>query len=104
MQTYLVPFTAPGYTQPQGGRFERTAQEGPVSLGKLAGSGFLEPTVNSLEGFYYATTANAQNDRPHGGFPVYGVKFATTQPLLQRIQDFLNKYGEIMVEEKLLAP
>ena len=104
MQPYLTAFTTPGYTQPRRDKFVRTTDYGPVSLGKLRGAGLLERSVESLRRLHFATAANQMNDRDRGGFPTMENTFAEAQADLQRIQEFLDTYGEIMVEEGLLAP
>ncbi|RUL86993.1 coiled-coil domain-containing protein [Tautonia sociabilis] len=104
MQPYLTAFTTPGYTQPRRDKFVRTTDYGPVSLGKLRGAGLLERSVESLRRLHFATAANQMNDRERGGFPTMENTFAEAQADLQRIQEFLVTYGEIMVEEGLLTP
>lgn len=107
MQTYLVPFTSAGFTQPGGRGFERTTEKGPVSFGRLQGAGVLDRDINSLKKLYYSTTANGMNDRDHGGFPKYfggAQDWNRKHPTIQLVQDFLNEFGPIMVEKGLLAP
>jgi hypothetical protein len=107
MRGYLTPFTSSGYAQPGRYGFVRTTEKGPVSLSKLQGMGFLKKTIGSLQSFYYSTTANRMNDRPSGAFPQYvggASDWARKQETVQTVQDFLNKFGTIMVEKKLLAP
>lgn len=107
MRGFLVPFTSSGYAQPAKRGFKRTVTKGPVSFSKLQGAGFLKKDINSLKTLYYATTANRMNDRSSGAFPRYfggAQDWARRQETIQTIQDFLNKYGTIMVEKKLLAP
>lgn len=107
MQSYLVPFTSTGFTQPGGHGFERTTEKGPVSLGRLQGAGVLNRDLNSMKKLYYSTTANGMNDRDHGGFPRYfggAQDWDRRHPTIQMIQDFLNEFGPILVEKGLLAP
>jgi hypothetical protein len=107
MRGYLTPFTSSGYAQPGRYGFKRTTEKGPVSLSKLQGMGYLKKEIRALQSFYYATTANRMNDRPHGAFPQHfggAADWARKQETIQTIQNFLNKYGTIMVEKKLLAP
>jgi hypothetical protein len=107
MRGYLIPFTSSGFAQPGGRGYTRTTEKGPVSFSKLQGAGYLKKTIGSLKSFYYSTTANRMNDRPGGAFPNYiggAGDWGRRQETIQSIQDFLNKYGTILVEKKLLAP
>ncbi len=45
-----------------------------------------------------------ENDRPTGSFPAYNTLDEALQRVLEPIQKFLVKYGEIMVEKEILAP
>lgn len=106
MKSYLTPFTSDGLTQPGRRTFGPAAKRGPVSLAKLKGTGALEEAPGSRNLLYYMT-ANGSNDRNLGAFPRFQGGRSDTdpkQPLLKSIQDFLNTYGDLMVEKKLLAP
>jgi len=106
MKTYLTPFVTPGFSQPTSAdAWKRGSEKSPVSFGALKGAGVLEPGFASLSKLMYKTSANGWNDRPMGGFPQYrGGDPRKSQELLQQIQDFLNKYGDVMVEKELLLP
>ncbi len=106
MKTYLTPFVTPGFAQPTSkDSWKREAEKTPVSFGALQAARMLEPGFESLRKLMYKTSANGWNDRPMGGFPQYrGGDPRKSQELLQRIQNFLNKYGDIMVKKELLTP
>ena len=108
MQGYLTPFTADGFMQPEGNGYVRTAERGPVSFAALEGSGKLEKTIQALQALSPMRIGSDKNDRPLGGFPSYrpGIDGWTNemQETTSQVQDFLIRYGEIMVEKGLLAP
>jgi hypothetical protein len=98
----LKPFISEGLTQPDGRQFRPGGQKGPVSLAALKRNGMLEPNYESLDKLRVATTANKTNDRPLGSFPdLYNKNWQTG---VQRAQDLLNEFGELLVEKGMLAP
>jgi hypothetical protein len=107
IQSLLRPFITKGRTQPYKRSFEMTTEIGPVSLAKLQATGAPNRTVEAQELLWGMTTANRTNDRDLGGFPAFigGARdWREKQPTMQRAQELLNKYGELMVEKGLLAP
>lgn len=108
IRSLLTPFLSDGYTQPgRHGTFERTTEKGPVSFSQLKGSGLLDKNVDSIGRLHFATTANSINDRPYGSFPPQSIgsgERARTLTAVQRAQELLNKYGELLVEKEMLAP
>jgi len=83
-----------------------TGRKGPVSLSVLRSRGALESGRKGLEKLLYVGGTNT-NDRKRGAFPQYvGSEFAWRQldkDFIVKAQDYLNKYGDLMVEEGLLA-
>jgi len=101
---YLVPFTSTGYGQPHGWHYKRTTTKGPVSYGKLLGSGMLLENNGSLS-WLYLSTASAANDRELGAFPPHDSwSFDKHRETLLTIQSFLREFGPVMVKKKILAP
>ena len=109
IDTYLQPFTAPGYTQAiavLGGRTDRSTKKGPMSFSRLQTAGLLNDDVKSL--FFLACVANSGvNDRPHWQLDSPMVSPATLSPttieFLKNAQSLLRDYGDAMVEEGLLS-
>ena len=97
----LQPFITQGYTYNGD-----TGRKGPVSLAVLRGKGALEPGRKGLEKLLYVG-GTTTNDRPRGAFPQYvGSEFAWRQlnkDFLVTAQDYIIKYGDLMVEQGLLA-
>lgn len=108
IRSLLKPYISDGSTQPQGRHFARIGgKPSPVSLGRLQASGALQPTDAGQRTLYGVTSANRLNDRDLGAFPTYfggeddwRAKAAT----VQRAQELLIKYGNLMVEKGMLAP
>ena len=97
----LQPFITTGYTYNGD-----TGRRGPVSLAVLRGQGALDEGRKGLEKLLYIG-GTTTNDRQRGGFPQYvGSEFAWRQlnkDFLVKAQDYLNKYGELLIEAGLLA-
>ena len=106
IRSLLRPFITPGMTQPKGRGFVSASQQGPVSLAKLRSTGALEPTVGGRQTLYWITAANKMNDRDLGSFPSYfggAADWQRKHPTIKRAQDLLIKYGELLVEKKMMA-
>lgn len=107
IQRLLRPLISDGLTQP--GRqkyFERTVTKGPVSFAGLQRIGALDNSTNGLQ-ILHMTVGSPQNDRDLGAFPQHHTAndhWSKYQETLQRVQELLTKYGEVMVEKKMLAP
>ena len=115
IQSYLGVLTLPGYVQPgRGGDYITTVQKGPVSLSALRAAGVLSKDIYGLAAF---TVVVERLKRPSKGWPrlkVYNDRLTQTglgnvpvgpdQEFVQRAQDLLIKYGELMVGKKMLAP
>ena len=98
---YLAPFVGQGlkYRGKSEGR-------GPMSLSLLTSSGALEATTAGM----IELSKLAQNDRPKNGFPQWlayayfdDPRFTGQVAYVEKAQQFLKKFGELMVEEGLLA-
>ena len=111
IRTYLQPFLGDGYRQPgMDGRYTTSTTKGPVSLTALRGAQALDPGINGLATL---TIAAERSDRTHSGWPrlkVSGQRLVQTglgnrsvgpdQEFVQRAQDLLIKYGELMVKKR----
>jgi hypothetical protein len=107
INSMLKPFTSKGRTQPGSRGWRSDATYGPVSLSKLKSAGLLEDTVASRQNLYFLTTGNRYNDREHGAFPRYvggASDWQRKHPTIERAQDLLQKYGDLMVQKGMLAP
>ncbi|PHQ37036.1 hypothetical protein [Rhodopirellula bahusiensis] len=114
VQKYLVPFTSPGYRQPNSDSNPwdntRTAEAKPVSLSRLKRLGALDYNLKGLENLYIFGGIKARgtnNTRPLGSFPEYASQRLNRpevrQPL-ERAQQLLRDHGQAMVEQQLLSP
>jgi DNA repair exonuclease SbcCD ATPase subunit len=116
IQTFLQPFLADGYRQPDlNGMYTTSTTKGPVSLSALRATRALDPGIHGLAALSLVVE---RSDRPHAGWPrlkVSGERLVQAglgirpvgpdQEFLQRAQDLLNKYGELLVEKNnRLAP
>jgi hypothetical protein len=78
-----------------------------VSFSQLRGAALLEKNVDMIRRLHFVTTANRMNSRPYGSFPPQGLDRAhraRSLTAVQRAQELLNTYGELMVEKGMLAP
>jgi len=104
IRSLLRPLITDGLTQPGRNNFEPADKKGPVSLAKLRGTGALAPTAKARAGLYYIVGSN--NDRDLGSFPRYrggAQDVQSRQSTMMRVQELVNKYGELMVEKGMLA-
>ena len=95
----LRAYTSPGFA------YRPDDTKGPVSYSLIKSAGGLEPTRKGLDNLFYIATGNSDRDR--GGLPE-GVgghigSETPTQPI-ERAQELLIKYGELMVRKGMLAP
>ena len=96
---YLLAFIEDGYTYRRGNPVSR----GPVSLSLLHSHRALDPTKPGMESMMFI--ASRQNDRSRGaipGFSVYSWQNLPKEPIL-KAQQFLKKYGDLMVNIGMLA-
>lgn len=96
---YLSAFTEPGF------KHRSNQTKGPVSLALLRGEGALEGTRPGMEKLMRLAS---DNDRPRGAIPSYiggdnGWAITEKAPI-ERAQELLTKYGDLMVQKGLLAP
>ena len=106
IKSLLSPFITEGRTQPEQGFFRQSTQVGPVSLGKLNSERLLSVSIDDQRRLWYMA-AGGKNDRQLGGFPTYignATDWQAKQPTVQKAQALLIKYGELMVEKKMLTP
>ena len=98
----LQPFIADGYTYNEEDGPQRTGSHWP----RCAAGVRWRPGRKGLEKLLYVG-GTTTNDRERGAFPQYvGSEFAWRQlnkDFIVKAQDYLIKYGDLMVEEGLLA-
>ncbi len=78
---------------------------GSMSLGRLASIGALDQTKEGYE-LLYAVGGHRSNDRLRSGFPTYtfrGMANLTIVAKLKRASELLTKYGEILVEKRMIT-
>jgi hypothetical protein len=94
---YLSAFTRDGFVHRADGT------KGPVSLSFIDGQGALEPNRNGYEKL--SRLMSYGNDRPHGPIPHHIELFGQPRSLapIEKAQEYLKKYGQIMVSRGLLA-
>lgn len=101
IQAKLQPFLSTGYTYNGD-----SGRKGPVSLGVLRSQGALEPGRRGLERLLYVG-GTTTNDRNRGAFPQYiGGEWGwrqTNKDFLVQAQDYLIRYGDLLVEAGMLA-
>ena len=106
IRSLLRPFIADGRKQPNRGMFSMTTTNGPVSLSALHRERLLEVKTETQRRLW-SMAAGDYNDRDLGGFPSYignRMDWEAKQPAVQRAQELLIKYGDLMVEMEMLAP
>lgn len=79
-----------------GFKYRNDNAKGPASLSHIASQKGLESTANGS--YAMAFLANS-SDRPAGG-----LKNPASPERIRRAQDLLNKYGDLMVQKKMLEP
>ncbi len=113
MRSLLSPFITPGYRQPSvDTHLEVTPDALPISLSRLMRSRALEDSKKGMETMLILADSDSnyqpRNDRPHGSFPNRESETDIGKPeilrTLRTVQEFLRKYGDVMVEAKLLSP
>ena len=95
----LRAYTSPGFT------YRPDDTKGPVSYSLIRSSGGLEPTRKGLGSLFFIATGNSDRDR--GGLPAgVGGHIGSETPTapIERAQELLIKYGELMVRKGMLAP
>jgi hypothetical protein len=98
MKSLLAPFISPGKLQLQGASWVG-GEEGPVSLAAIQQLGALK--TNGGASYMLMYFGNGVNGRPMGSFPRGP---ANDQGEVGQVQNFINEYGDILVEKKLLRP
>ncbi len=95
----LKAFTSPGFA------YRPDDTKGPVSYSLIKSSGGLEPTRRGLGSLFFIAAGNTDRDR--GGLPEgVGGHIGSDTPIapIERAQQLLVKYGELMVRKGMLAP
>lgn len=100
-KTLLKAFITPGF------RHRVDGTKGPIALSFIKSQGALDPTQNGLEQLLRLASYN--NDRELGGLPHFVTGALTVgqearRKPVERAQELLNKYGEVLVQRGLLDP
>lgn len=99
IQGLLRAYTSPGFA------YRPDNTKGPVSYSLIKSAGGLEPTRKGLGNLFFIATGNSDRDR--GGLPAgVGGHIASETSIapIERAQELLVKYGELMVRKGMLAP
>ena len=108
----LAPFTTPDYTQPSQitnlmAHGTKTGKNEPVSLSKLQSLGVLDDTEYGMKKLAILNTRN-WTKRPRWSFvyeaPEPNLWSEQQFKMIRQTQEYLNKYGAILVQEGKLAP
>ena len=95
----LAAFVSPGF------KHRNDDKKGPASLSVIKARKALEDTQTGMTALLWL--ACADNDRPHDALPYYiggNVNWNETNAKpIERAQELLNKYGDLMVKKGLLA-
>ncbi len=103
MKAMLTPFTTAGTRQATTSfQYIDTGERKPVSFGALQRLGYLENSPQNR--LYFTKYVTALNNRPAGSFPNLSLDAGGGHEKIRKIQEFLQKYGEIMIEKELLSP
>jgi hypothetical protein len=79
---------------------------GPISIGGLRSTGALDQTDEGYETLY-RLAGGLGNDRLRTGFPNYstnGMSNPRVVAKVKRASELLNKYGDLFLQKKLIAP
>jgi len=104
INSLLRVFITEGMTQPgRLGEFQPADTRGKASLASIRATGALEPTVKGRNALFHSI--RSAKGRDHGSFPVHSGTFSGPNPgpATMRAQELLAKYGQHMVEKKMLA-
>ena len=98
---YLAAFITPGYKK------RDDDLKGPMSFALIKGGGALEGTQSGMTVLH--VLASHLNDRPRGPLPEYfggsTTDWSRVNPApIQKAQELLSKYGDLMVRKGMLAP
>ena len=104
IRSLLRPMLVEAKTQPgEYRKLERTTVTGPISLSRLRGSGALDNTTDGVKTLFMMFAVSG-HDREQGGFPRYQPGDMSSElDKAQTAQELLIKYGDLMVEKKMLA-
>lgn len=94
----LTAFTSPGFA------YRSDGTKGPVPFTVIKSASGLEATRKGLQNLFFIAVGN--NDRPRGGLPPgVGGQIVQETPVapIERAQELLKKYGELMVRKGMLG-
>jgi hypothetical protein len=100
IRRYLTPFITPGNRQ-----FGQTYTEEkkPLSFSGIQQAGALDNTAIGHQKFMFLAGGSA-NDRPSGVFPTYIGGHVHDPRDVVRAQNLLKRFGDLLVEKKMLEP
>ena len=104
----LAPFISAGRRQLNGTQWQFSDQAGPLSYAGIRATGALQNAESGYEQFLWLA-GGPNNDRANGAFPDYiggNVEMNVTAlvPAIRRSQVLIEEYGDLLVEQGLLAP
>lgn len=108
----LGAFLGGGRMQPFPGKGLEPAQMrlmalgGPISIGGLRSTGALDQTDEGYETLY-RLAGGLGNDRLRTGFPNYSTNGMSNPQVVSKVKrasELLNKYGDLLVEKRIIAP
>jgi hypothetical protein len=108
INSLLAPFLDDAITQPsRTNPISKGGPRKPTSLDALRSSGALAETDDGLE-FLFKVGGHPANMRKKGSFPSFisprPLQKGSEQALVQRAQQLLIKYGELLVADRKLSP
>ena len=108
MKRVLAAFFSNGQRQLNGTRWQFSDRATPLSYAGIQATGALQNQESGYEAFLWLA-GGSDNDRPNGPFPNYiggniEMNFPALVSPIRRCQVFLEKYGDLLVEDGLLAP
>ena len=103
----LSPFIDRAITQPRNGNpISKGGIKRPTSLGALTSFGALNDTPAGLDALYHAG-GHPANMRKKGGFPSFvsmtSIPNESVRQQVRRAQQYLRKYGQLLVNESKLS-
>jgi hypothetical protein len=100
IKSHLQAFMTPGNT------YRKNGDKGPVSLGYLVSEGVLNSDRKGIQRMSWI--AHRENDRPSGAIPYFlgdDLSWQTVDKApAEKAQALLSKYGQLLVEKKMLDP
>ncbi|MFN8390171.1 MAG: hypothetical protein U0136_07780 [Bdellovibrionota bacterium] len=110
MKRYLAPFLATGFSQPKaaGGNtasFDRTGDEGPMSLTRIRNAGGLNKGEKGILALHRIASSPYNDRTVKWNFGLFLSEFSPdSMRFIKNAQELLIELGGALVEEKMRAP